>query len=91
MSSGYQWYLLENSINEGITACVWLVRVPRPRTMVTLARCMLWSGLSGWAVADYLELCGGPGWNVFGIGLVSPGSSSQWSLSHGVSWRLNRG
>lgn len=38
----------------------------------------------GWADGDYLEVCGGAGSNVFGVGLVSPGSDTQYDLVHGL-------
>lgn len=39
----------------------------------------------GWADGDYLEVCGGAGSNVFGVGLVSPGSDTQYDLVHGLA------
>ena len=34
---------------------------------------------TGWIVDEYLQYCGGPKWNTFGVGLVSEGNQQQWN------------
>ena len=37
-----------------------------------------WQLDRGWAVSEYLEQCGGAGWNKFGIGLVRYVTGQRW-------------